>query len=54
MWWRVDRNSIWSVLNGDKVEEIDAQEAREIANRLGIDLPKDVIVDGDASASTEV
>jgi hypothetical protein len=54
VWWSVDRTSIWSVVNGDKVEEIDAQEAIEIANQLGIDLPKDVIVNGDASASTEV
>lgn len=54
VWWSVDRTSIWSVVNGDKIEEIDAQEAIEIANRLGIDLPKDVIVDGDASASTEL
>ena len=54
MWWSVDRTSILSVLDGDKVKEIDAQEAIEIANRLGIDLPKDVIVDGDALGSTEV
>ncbi|KAL3786138.1 hypothetical protein HJC23_010712 [Cyclotella cryptica] len=52
VWWSVDRTSIWSVVNGDKVEEIDVQEAMEIANRLGIDLPKDVVVDG--NASTEV
>lgn len=48
VWWGIDRSSIWRVDNGVKVEEISAESASDIANELGIDLPKDleVVADG--------
>jgi hypothetical protein len=45
VWWSVDRGSIWRVVNGVKVEEIESEGAVLIAGRLGIDLPKDLGVD---------
>jgi hypothetical protein len=48
VWWSIDRTSICSIVNGDKIEDIDADGAAEIARRLGIELPREVVDSGDA------
>jgi hypothetical protein len=43
VWWSIDRQSIWKVENGQKVEEINFGIALEIASKIGVQLPSELL-----------
>jgi hypothetical protein len=43
VWWSIDRQSVWSIVDGEKKEPIDGMQAFEIAKTLGLTLPREVV-----------
>jgi len=43
VWWSIDRQSVWSIVDGEKKEPIDGMQASEIAKTLGLTLPREVV-----------
>ena len=44
VWWSIDRESIWSIEEGQKKEQIDVYQAMEIATKIGVHVPTEVQV----------
>ena len=43
VWWSIDRQNIWRVENGQKREEINFAAALEIAAKIGVQLPNELL-----------
>jgi len=42
VWWSIDRQNIWKVENGQKIEQIDYSTALEISTKIGVQLPSEL------------